>query len=135
MVRLKEFRGVFSPLIKKYFNSTMVRLKEIVRSMLLPNHCLFQFHNGTIKRKANYSSSFLSVTFQFHNGTIKRAFVWRQNNIPPLFQFHNGTIKSVMPLPHTSIILYFNSTMVRLKAFFFQLFIHLNIISIPQWYD
>ncbi len=80
----------------------------------------FQFHNGTIKRKAKKINAGILCLFQFHNGTIKRLYgietnqarhngfnsimvrlkgVTDRQNIPtqPRFQFHNGTIKSTKP--------------------------------------
>jgi hypothetical protein len=49
MVRLKVV-GVISPLEnERYFNSTMVRLKEKQLTIGERLQILFQFHNGTIK--------------------------------------------------------------------------------------
>ena len=58
-----------------YFNSTMVRLKEVVGRRAAYLRTLFQFHNGTIKRGRHPLRQDLfspAVPFQFHNGTIKR---------------------------------------------------------------
>ncbi len=76
---------------------------------------MFQFHNGTIKRKGIEIKVFpqicfnsimvrlkaflldmvynLSEEFQFHNGTIKRISFFLPTNSKLEFQFHNGTIK------------------------------------------
>ena len=54
--------------------------------------------------------------FQFHYGTIKRNNSGANNPLQMLFQFHYGTIKSITRLVFTTSLIYFNSTMVRLKV-------------------
>ena len=73
MVRLSQL-PMKSHLTNRYFNSTMVRLKE-------PSYNYkrrtkeFQFHDGTIKRIDNEKNIDVDI-FQFHDGTIKRNVVY-----------------------------------------------------------
>ena len=71
----------------------MVRLK-VVGATMQPDNTLFQFHYGTIKRRKHRVND-SGVT---------------------LFQFHYGTIKSRRSFSVMLLVIYFNSTMVRLKA-------------------
>ena len=54
--------------------------------------------------------------FQFHYGTIKSGEVISFNTMLQQFQFHYGTIKSLPATFPADVAIYFNSTMVRLKA-------------------
>ena len=78
-----------------YFNSSMVRLKDVISNVVPGLAVIFQFLNGAIKRKllnlknhilANFNSSMVrlkvlttlplfetSGVFQFLNGAIKRC--------------------------------------------------------------
>ena len=49
MVRLKVIKGLKVAGWLLYFNSTMVRLKEVYSDAGKLVHRIFQFHNGTIK--------------------------------------------------------------------------------------
>ena len=51
------------------------------------------------------------------------------------FQFHYGTIKRTDGDPRYLDLLYFNSTMVRLKVRRLACFSRCFSISIPLWYD
>ena len=51
MVRLKDPTATFMEMYQLHFNSTMVRLKD-PRKLPKPRAREFQFHYGTIKRKA-----------------------------------------------------------------------------------
>ena len=72
----------------------MVRLKDFFVDLLDGWFDIFQFLNGAIK------SSDLSGTFVNYSG----------------FQFLNGAIKSINSHSMKQILLYFNSSMVRLKG-------------------
>ena len=100
----------------------------------------FQFHNGSIKRKANIIRRRKRSGFQFHNGSIKSysetiyLYVSQSFNSTMVrlkvhdsdtyqddtleFQFHNGSIKSIDIDTAIDKELGFNSTMVRLKVGF-----------------
>ena len=112
MVRLKAFSERVSSLLKRHFNSTMVRLKaaRVLRGIDMVR---FQFHNGTIKSAAHRGEHNEHPGFQFHNGTIKRERMASDPAPEALFQFHNGTIKRCC-----------------LSVCIANIF-----ISIPQWYD
>ena len=92
MVRLKVCFSRYVSSRYGNFNSTMVRLK-VSLSSANSSAILFQFHYGTIKSGIKDKLRFASIKFQFHYGTIKRSTSARLSNN----------------------ILYFNSTMVRLK--------------------
>ena len=72
MVRLKE--GFHMDVVEQHFsfNSTMVRLKAYTKDAN-GIYSLFQFHNGSIKRKSKVSVKTYHNGFQFHNGSIKRT--------------------------------------------------------------
>ncbi len=77
------------------FNSTLVRLKVLCRSLMPLLIHPFQFHIGTIKSLSESAETGKMSLFQFHIGTIKRLY----HSL-----FH-------APFPH------FNSTLVRLKDY------------------
>ena len=54
----------------------------------------FQFHNGLISSRLQYSLMIRLTLFQFHNGLISRCSVSPLSNAPRQFQFHNGLISS-----------------------------------------
>ena len=60
---------------------------------------------------------------------------WRVEPMFARFQFHYGTIKSELAICSLCDVLYFNSTMVRLKVRNPNLRDLLIHISIPLWYD
>ncbi len=114
MVRLKVYVEPKQELHLSYFNSTMVRLKDIPdKPHGLFN--IFQFHYGSIKGWSFFSFFFQYFVFQFHYGSIKGMTDSHSINFCTQFQFHYGSIKG----PFTDIGLValgnFNSTMVRLK--------------------
>ena len=51
------------------------------------------------------------------------------------FQFHDGSIKGESLIIDTGGKLYFNSTMVRLKASMVGAITTITFISIPRWFD
>ena len=53
------------------FNSTMVRLKGIIKRCRAEAKELFQFHNGSIKSAFYHNGHGNYSAFQFHNGSIK----------------------------------------------------------------
>ncbi len=55
------------------FNSKMVRLKADDWKYDCPLCNMFQFQNGTIKRKTELCKKEIEYLFQFQNGTIKRV--------------------------------------------------------------
>ena len=113
MVRLKADEGNAVRVLLPSFNSTMVRLKEILRRTGHVHH-QFQFHYGTIKRKTALMTQITAKMFQFHYGTIKSF----------------GNLYRITPLYS------FNSTMVRLKVFRPESLLQLStLVSIPLWYD
>ena len=99
---------------------------------------IFQFHYGTIKRirypkparDCGYFNSTMVrlkvslityvrrvIAFQFHYGTIKSFKCFFRKFLLLLFQFHYGTIKSPCLYKNAGEVVYFNSTMVRLKEY------------------
>jgi len=72
----------------------MVRLKVSVVFLFVRLCFLFQFHYGSVKSYFALPCDLLMASFQFHYGSVKRP------------------VKSVELTP----IMYFNSTMVRLKV-------------------
>ena len=55
------------------FNSTMVRLKDVINYLTYRATNGFQFHNGSIKGGGAGGKPAVAVEFQFHNGSIKGA--------------------------------------------------------------
>ena len=55
----------------RYFNSTLVRLRDCKFAETCRKTTLFQFHTGTIKRDTASVLTALATIFQFHTGTIK----------------------------------------------------------------
>ena len=136
MVRLKANTIFPFHTIQFYFNSTMVRLKDPIAQ-----HCihstLFQFHYGTIKsiriiyervQRIYFNSTMvrlkvrktvlLNINFRNFNSTMVRL---KDSSLSILalrqaFQFHYGTIKRRMCVTSRAVMVYFNSTMVRLKG-------------------
>ena len=85
------------PVVKRNFNSTMVRLKEpaLLRQAFVR---LFQFHYGTIKSWILPYSDDNIVNF---NSTMVRLKVGSRCQKSPYlktFQFHYGTIKRFLNL-------------------------------------
>ena len=78
MVQLKQTILLFCQPSCRNFNSIMVQLKPSTTESGFSSS-LFQFHNGTIKTKNNYSTLDQKAEFQFHNGTIKthRHLYWK----------------------------------------------------------
>ena len=70
MVRLKGERRSEHVIRREYFNSTMVRLKDLGGHNTNVN-IKFQFHYGTIKRDGKHDKKTAVILFQFHYGTIK----------------------------------------------------------------
>ena len=91
----------------------MVRLKVCSSIVSTIGYNLFQFHYGSIKRLGEKTISQVHYPFQFHYGSIKRA----------------------LEMLSKSILIYFNSTMVRLKDSTLRNFGKQFIISIPLWFD
>ena len=93
MVRLKGHlrTPTWNPITR--FNSTMVRLKDADTTKEWIVRLRFQFHNGSIKSKQH------QAILNFKTG----------------FQFHNGSIKSRVIISEPTLLVSFNSTMVRLK--------------------
>ena len=80
-------------LLKKSFNSTLVRLNLTASDNERFAKELFQFHTGTIKPILLEKGMSIRYLFQFHTGTIK-PLKWIQRLISCItFQFHTGTIK------------------------------------------
>jgi len=80
---------------------------------------VFQFHDGTIRSYLPFLTDNTLNEFQFHDGTIRSSTERPTEEQLDKFQFHDGTIRSQgwpQQLPAKS---YFNSTMVRLEAYFF----------------
>ena len=68
---IKSVNKRHTPMKCHYFNSTMVRLKEL-KAAPAKSNMLFQFHYGTIKSVSDLLSGQCRYLFQFHYGTIKR---------------------------------------------------------------
>ncbi len=115
MVQLRDRSQGVQQLRAPHFNSTMVQLRALDRSIDPHRRCLFQFHNGTIKRSCRCGCYPGPPLFQFHNGTIKRQGEAIITDTTTLFQFHNGTIKSIMSFHNLNNKKNFNSTMVQLR--------------------
>ncbi len=62
------------------------------------------------------SRNYCGWRFQFLYGTIKSYFNYVLVRVPCLFQFLYGTIKRIALILLWSMIIYFNSSMVQLKA-------------------
>ena len=121
---------------------------------------MFQFHTGSITRRAGARSSDADTNmFQFHTGSITRrntqdlhkCSLFRFNSTlvrlqgkRPLtyheiirkFQFHTGSITSAFSHSMLSVCYRFNSTLVRLQVNFglHQSVIHTEV-SIPHRFD
>ena len=136
MVRLKAQANFSLSTNCRHFNSTMVRLKAGMLASACQSKGLFQFHYGTIKslfrmilhRVSNYFNSTMvrlkdrpnskkcKLLANF-NSTMVRLKALRVDLLRTFFkfQFHYGTIKRFTRLVLTTSLIYFNSTMVRLK--------------------
>ena len=108
--------GVHTFSLSRHFNSTMVRLKELLQTYAITKK-LFQFHYGTIKSP---SITLWGTSVADFNSTMVRL---KARNCAvrvtkdSIFQFHYGTIKRKRKRPIPKGIRYFNSTMVRLKEY------------------
>ena len=96
MVRLKDHTEHGYLQRERYFNSTMVRLKDTERRERRPSVTSFQFHYGTIKSKHGHHES---LCFDNFNSTMVR-------------------LKGFFDSSFDKKDFHFNSTMVRLKAYF-----------------
>ena len=77
---------------------------------------MFQFHSGSIKRRAAFILAAPSKTFQFHSGSIKSAPSAVEAKANAEFQFHSGSIKRERKRTIAKFLyLSFNSIVVRLK--------------------
>ena len=141
--------------VKRYFNSTMVRLKDS-RYVSTIYARVFQFHYGTIKR---FCRPFVAHSSFYFNSTMVRlkaedcivaASIGAHFNSTMvrlkdraefficfiyLFQFHYGTIKRSYTFFARFKESNFNSTMVRLKGRYIYKPLIYCLISIPLWYD
>ena len=68
MVRLKEVNPAIVDPMFAYFNSTMVRLKDI-KWKTDYDRCVFQFHYGTIK--SFYSVLIITTEFDFNSTMVR----------------------------------------------------------------
>ena len=102
-------------LLYVHFNSTMVRLK--VADAAKEQSYAANFNSTMVRLKALPLLDYVtSGVFQFHYGTIKSRDIAKETNQANIFQFHYGTIKrSTIYVKVGTMVLYFNSTMVRLK--------------------
>ena len=112
MVRLKEIFKKTEGGSLSYFNSTMVRLKDVRGHFYCGIVYKFQFHYGSVKRSLLISFVLIGLYF---NSTMVRLKGW----------------SAIMNLTK---ILYFNSTMVRLKVHTLLISIGGIYISIPLWF-
>src|SRR5690606_37767236 len=76
-----------------------------------------QFQFGTIKSLISVLLVLTPFLFQFQFGTIKSGKWNHLYDMHDLFQFQFGTIKSNVPVCAVHGLLYFNSSLVRLKVF------------------
>ena len=136
MVRLKEVRQHDVPFHHRRFNSTMVRLKEGDVTLDDLRELEFQFHNGSIKRRAGRRGRGWFFQFQFHNGSIKRRLLSGPHGLLIMFQFHNGSIKRIQSGESHRVSLEFQFHNGSIKSVinpetseFFK------PVSIPQWFD
>ena len=93
MVRLKDIGKICMRFSAKDFNSNMVRLKGwyawIPRQVLW----LFQFQYGAIKRIGLYLGYVVKILFQFQYGAIKSYDLEVETMVSSVFQFQYGAIK------------------------------------------
>ncbi len=66
---VKRIKGLNLKYFNRYFNSTMVRLKEQDSLFVIPQRCGFQFHYGSVKRHVEVLYRLLQVNF---NSTMVR---------------------------------------------------------------
>ncbi len=93
----------------------MVRLKAYAKIQQVV-FLEFQFHYGTIKSVINFAPALESFLFQFHYGTIKRYNISRSLLLFTDFNSTMVRLKAFFILPLPWGLMYFNSTMVRLKG-------------------
>ncbi len=93
----------------------MVRLKErsAEAALLLT---VFQFPNGSIKRRTTGWTRLTETMFQFPNGSIKSQANIVLGGVINKFQFPNGSIKRLKEKFFSTNFICFNSLMVRLKG-------------------
>ena len=77
----------------------------------------------------------LKASFQFQIGAIKSALPEPITPDVNEFQFQIGAIKSEADSPSASVIVCFNSKLVRLKVSLFANCLPLLRVSIPNWCD
>jgi hypothetical protein len=93
-VRLKVIEHIYVGHMYDYFNSNMVRLKDLKELSELTDYDLFQFQYGAIKSVIGRKMQVTNIKFQFQYGAIK------------------STIGNAVSRSNRN----FNSNMVRLKA-------------------
>ena len=95
----------------------MVRLKVTIISELKANFHLFQFHNGSIKRRWREKLYSEIKRFQFHNGSIKsEAVSGLDEYVTERFNSTMVRLKGSDESLDKFFDARFNSTMVRLKV-------------------
>ena len=114
MVRLKGSACHLALICRRYFNSTMVRLKDNGKTYSLTKK-IFQFHYGSVKSWLRKSTSAL---LKYFNSTMVRLKV--KAEMPEIAQKYNFNstmvrLKACCCRRRPKMLEYFNSTMVRLK--------------------
>ena len=99
------------------FNSFMVQLQVILKSLFSTVQMDFQFLHGTITRKPTNWKAILPHIFQFLHGTITRKQAFIKLIAKAIFQFLHGTITSEVDNCVNVHIYPFNSFMVQLQVF------------------
>ena len=109
---------------------------EFGQSMLASVIPRFQFQYGTIESllfsKCEHISKDISIPVWYDWEGVYRS----NPRIDLLFQFQYGTIERVLIYCYFTVVLHFNSSMVRLRVWFCTRISRLpKTISIPVWYD
>ena len=117
LVRLKEIILLDLTTSEIYFNSSLVRLKVTLESVTGFTFKTFQFQFGTIKSFSYFPSPIQENNFNFSLVRLKDQFLNFVNVSQVLFQFQFGTIKRFFVLGILLLkLIYFNSSLVRLKV-------------------
>ena len=121
-------------LIKRYFNSNLVRLKGWKRRLFWSASS--HFNSNLVRLKAKYPTLTRGHQPYFNSNLVRlKATNAEWPNTPELFQFQSGTIKGWGMSVGSKHKFNFNSNLVRLKGLRTNAKARIRKISIPIWYD
>jgi len=112
----------------------MVRL-EAPETLSLPQHYMFQFHDGAIRSQSLRASKMDGKKFQFHDGAIRSYAHLLYYSLLAGFNSTMVRLEGTDPEKMSMVIGCFNSTMVRLEGCCGGRTRRRFDVSIPRWCD